>query len=299
MPVDQGINKPLFNPYLAVLLGVTGAAFSSIFTKLAEAPPLVIALYRLGITVLILGPFTFARGTGQLRRMGKRDILLACFAGLMLALHFAAWIASLDYTSIASSTVLVTMQPLFVIAGGYVFYRERIRPLGLAGAGLAISGGILVGISDFQVGGQALYGDLLAFSGALLVAGYVLIGRGLRRHLSLLPYIFTVYGMATLVLLVCALVMGNSLWPYPVWTWVWFLALAVVPTIGGHTVFNWALKYVKAAVVSVSTLGEPVGATILAYFIFHQVPTVLQLVGGSIIIIGLAIFIWSSGEEKR
>lgn len=298
MLYGRDVQKPVVNPYLAVLLGVVGAAFSSIFTKLAEAPPLIIAFYRLGFTVLILAPFTFMAAGAQLRRMGRADIFLACLAGIMLALHFAVWIASLNYTSVASSTVLVTMQPLFVIAGGYIFYREKVKLPGLLGAGLAILGSILVGVSDFRVGGQALYGDLLAFSGAILVAGYMLIGRGLRRRLSLLPYIFVVYGMATLVLFLWALVMGNSFWPYPAWTWVWFLALAVVPTIFGHTVFNWALRYVKAAVVSVSILGEPVGATILAYFIFNQVPTVLQVTGGIIIIAGLAVFILSSGEES-
>lgn len=299
MPIKQKTDQPIINPYLAVLLGVTGAGFSSIFTKLAEAPPLIIAFYRLSFTVLILAPFTFARGTGELRQMGKKDIILASFSGIMLALHFAVWIASLNYTSIASSTVLVTMHPLFVITGGYVFYREGIRPIGLAGACLAVVGSVIIGVSDFQVGGQALYGDLLAFSGAIFVAGYVLIGRGLRTHLSLLPYIFVVYGMASLVLFLSALLLGNRLGPYPAWTWIYFLALALVPTIGGHTVFNWALKYVKAAVVSVTILGEPIGATVLAYLIFHQVPTALQLLGGSIIIAGLAIFIWSSRGEGK
>ncbi len=294
-PVSQPVNKPpLINPYLAIFLGVAGSGFSAIFTKMADAPPMVIAFYRLGFTVLLLAPFTFRHGAGEVLRMGKRDIVLASLSGFMLALHFAVWIASLDYTSIASSTVLVTMHPLFVIAGGYLFYRERIKLVGLLGAAMAILGSVLIGISDFRVGGQALYGDLLAFSGAVFMAGYVLIGRGLRKYLGLLPYLFVVYGMACLVLLACSFLMKNPLGPYPGWTWVYFLALALVPTIGGHTVFNWALKYVKAAVVSVSILGEPIGATILAYIIFHQVPTALQLTGGSIIIAGLALFIWSS-----
>lgn len=289
----QGTDRPFFNPYLAVFIGVVASAFASIFTKLADAPPMIIAFYRLGFTVLILLPFTAFTGTRELRGISRRNLLLACAAGVMLATHFSVWMTSLNYTSIASSTVLVTMQPLFVVAGGYIFYKEKIGSRAMMGAGLALSGSIIVGISDFQVGGQALLGDLLAFTGAILVAGYVLIGRGLRTHMSLLPYVLLVFGSAAITLLLANLALGSLFWPYPQMTWVWFVALALVPTIMGHTVFNWALRYVNAAVVSVSILGEPVGATILAYFIFDQVPTMLQLAGGIVIITGLLIFIRS------
>ncbi|TYO94749.1 drug/metabolite transporter (DMT)-like permease [Desulfallas thermosapovorans DSM 6562] len=293
------MSQPLINPYLAVLLGVLASAFSSIFTKAAEAPPLVIALYRMTFTVLMLAPVTLVTGRHELQRLARRDILLACGAGIMLALHFAVWVTSLEYTSIASSTVLVTMQPLFVITGGYLFYKEKISRRGLLGAALALSGSMVVGISDFQVGGQALWGDLLAFLGAIFVAGYMLIGRGLRERLSLLPYIFVVFGSAAVTLFVAVLLFRLPLTPYPPATWLMFVLLAVVPTIMGHTVFNWALRYVKAAVVSVSILGEPVGATILAYFIFSQVPTGLQVAGGLIIITGLVIFIKSTAQSEK
>ncbi|MBM7855332.1 drug/metabolite transporter (DMT)-like permease [Desulfohalotomaculum tongense] len=295
-------NKPIINPYLAVVLGVVGAAFSSIFTKLAEAPPLIIAFYRLGFTVLLLAPVTYVTGRHELRRIGSRDLFLAVLSGVLLAMHFAVWINSLNYTSVASSTVLVTMQPLFVITGGYFLYREKLSRRGLVGAGMALLGSIIIGINDFQVGGQALWGDLLAFAGAIFVAGYVLIGRTLRAHLSLFSYVILVYTASAITLLLCSLAMGLPLYPYHPLTWLWFLLLAIVPTIFGHTVFNWALRYVKAAVVSVSILGEPVGATVLAYFIFHEVPTVLQVLGGIVIISGLYIFITSvvgrPAEEK-
>ncbi|WP_459908755.1 DMT family transporter [Desulfotomaculum defluvii] len=275
------------------MLGVLAAGFSSIFTKLAEAPPLIIAVYRLGFTVLIIAAPTYFSGRKELCRINKKDFVFACLSGVFLALHFAVWISSLNYTSVASSTVLVTMQPLFVITGGYFLYKERVGRQGLVGAALALGGSILIGINDFQVGGQALLGDVLAFAGAFFVAVYVLIGRHLRFRMALLPYTFIVYGAATLVLLLLNVVFGSSFYPYPTMTWVWFLCLAIFPTIFGHSLFNWALKYVKAAVVSVSILGEPVGATILAYFIFQEVPTVMQLAGGCIIILGLYIFITS------
>ncbi|MFZ5651532.1 MAG: DMT family transporter [Bacillota bacterium] len=290
---------PLINPYIAILMAVLAAAFSSIFTKLSTAPPLAIAFYRLLFTVLMIAPLSInKKGLRELAGIGSRDLLMALLSGFFLAAHFAVWITSLSYTSISSSTVLVTMQPLFVIAGGILFLGEKIRRAGLAGAALSLAGSMLIGINDFKVGGMALYGDLLAFSGAVFVAAYFLIGRNLRGKLSLFTYVFLVYGTSAVVLLCFNLLAGSPLYPYPAADWVWFAALALVPTIFGHTVFNWALKYVKAAVVSVSVLGEPVGATMLAYFIFGQAPTVLQVAGGIVIITGLYIFIRSSFNES-
>lgn len=293
------MSQPLINPRLAVVLGVIAAAFSSIFTKAADAPPLIIAFYRLGFTVLLLAPITFATGRHEFRTMGRRDVVLACLAGFMLALHFATWITSLNYTSIASSTVLVTMQPLFVITGGYFFYKEKITAWGSIGAIIALSGSVIVGISDFRIGGQALLGDVLAFLGAILVAGYVLVGRGVRERLSLFPYIIIVYGAATVTLFVLAALYRLPLTSYASGTWLMFFLLALVPTIFGHTVFNWALRYVKAAMVSVCILGEPVGASVLAYFIFNQIPTLLQVIGALVIITGLTIFIVSTSRAER
>lgn len=295
----QSLKQPKINPYLVVLVGVLAAGFSSIFTKLAEAPPLIIAAYRLGFTVLLMATPTYLTGRKELRQVGGKELSLACLAGLFLAMHFAVWITSLQYTSVASSTVLVTMQPLFVISGGYFLYGERIGKVGLLGAALALTGSMLIGINDFQIGGQALWGDILAFAGAIFIAVYVLIGRKLRATMSVLPYTFLVYGSATIILVLMNLFYGSAFYPYPTMTWFWFLCLAVFPTLLGHSLFSWALKYVKAAVVSVSILGEPVGATILAYFIFHEVPSLMQLVGGSIIITGLFVFITSQRNPKK
>jgi len=286
---------PRFNPYLAVLLAVFAAAFSSIFTKLSSAPPLVIAFYRLFFAFLIIAPLALNReGIKEMAGLGKRQLLMALISGLFLSLHFAFWITSLNYTSISSSTVLVTMQPLFVIAGGVFFLKEKLGRGGLAGAAITLAGSLVVGFGDFRVGGDALLGDMLAFSGAFFVAVYLLIGRALRGSLSLFSYVFLVYGSSAALLFLCNIVSGTPLSGYPAADWAYFMCLAVVPTIFGHTVFSWALKYVKAAVVSVSILGEPVGATILAYFIFNQFPGFLQLAGGIVIISGLCVFIRAS-----
>lgn len=284
----------LFNPLAAVLLGVAAVAFSSIFTKLATAPPLVIAFYRLAFTVTLLAPLALnSSGRQELKGIKKLDLGMAVLAGAFLALHFSVWITSLNFTSVASSTVLVTMQPLFVVIGGVLFLHEKNSARGLAGAAIALAGSVLIGINDFQLGGTALKGDILAFSGAFFVAVYVMIGRKLRSRLSLFPYVFVVFGSAAAVLLIFNLAAGTRLYPYPAFDWLWFIALAVVPTIFGHTVFNWALRYVKAMVISVSILGEPVGATVLAYFIFQEVPGLLHIAGGITVIFGLCVFISS------
>lgn len=289
--MDQG-REPVFNPYLAVVLGVAAVSFASIFTRLITAPPLIIAFYRLAFTVLLLSPWALSRaGRSELITIRGKDLALAVLAGVFLAVHFVVWITSLQYTSIASSTVLVTMQPLFVVTLGFLFLKEKINRISALGALVALCGSILVGAGDFRLGGMAFWGDLLAFAGAFFVAVYVLIGRSLRRRFSLFPYVFLVFSSAALSLLLFNLFMRLPLYPYPASDWLWFVALALIPTIFGHTVFNWALRYVQAAVVSVSILGEPVGATFLGYLVFREVPGVFQLVGGLVIISGLFLFV--------
>ncbi|MBC7325050.1 MAG: DMT family transporter, partial [Moorella sp. (in: Bacteria)] len=187
--------RPAVNPYLVIVLGIVGISFGSLFTKLAAAPPLVIAFYRMGLTTVLLAPLALSRaGRAELAALGRREMIVAAGSGLFLALHFFTWIYSLSYTSVASSTVLVTMQPLFVVAGSWIFLKERVPAKSLLYGLLAILGSVVIGFSDFRVGGQALWGDFLALAGAMFIAGYMLIGRRLRQRLSLFPYIFLVYG---------------------------------------------------------------------------------------------------------
>lgn len=295
----ETVEKPSFNPYLAVVLAVLAMSLASIFIRLSTAHPLIIAFYRMAFTVLILAPFALAPAERkELLGMSRRDMATASLAGLFLAIHFTVWNTSLEYTTVASSTVLVTMQPLFVVTLGYIFLKEKISPKSMAGAALALTGSILVGAGDFQIGGKALLGDVLAFSGAFFIAVYFLIGRRLRVKLSLFPYVFFVYGTAALFLFIASLWAGLSFFPYQPMDWVWFLALAIFPTIGGHTVYNWALRYVKTMVVSVSILGEPVGATILAFLIFNEAPGPMQLLGGLVIITGIFIFLTAARSEN-
>ena len=276
--------------YLALGIGVLGVSTSSILIKwMPLVPALAIAAYRLGFTVLFLGPVALATRRGELAEVGRRDVALSVLGGVFLAAHFAAWITSLKFTSVASSVVLVTLQPVFVLLGARLLFGERVTRAGLLGVALALGGGALIGWSDWQAGRQELQGDWLALVGALLVAFYLLVGRSVRRRLSVLPYTTLVYGAAA-VLVAWSLLAGVPLYPYPWAAWLLFLALAVFPTIFGHTMFNYAIGHLPAGLVSVSILGEPVGAAALAYLLLGERLSPLQAVGGLGVLAGIAVF---------
>jgi len=214
---------------------------------------------------------------------------LALLSGLFLGLHFATWISSLEYTSVASSVVFVSTSPIFVGLASHFLLRERVSPKMFVGIAVAVLGGMIIGYGDFGLGVRELFGDLLAIAGAVAVSGYWLVGRKLRRQLSLLPYIFLVYATAAAFMIVLCLATGHSFSGYPRQTYLMFFLLAVVPQIIGHSSFNWALKYLPATFVVVSTLGEPIGSTILAHFILNEVPTLAKIGGGVLILAGIYV----------
>jgi drug/metabolite transporter (DMT)-like permease len=283
-------SKPWINPYLAILVGVFAVSFSSILVRLATAPPLIIAAYRLVFTFCMLAPFSLSGGAVALRGMTRSQVKLAAASGVFLALHFVTWFTSLKYTSIASSVVLVTTQPLFVVLGSFLFFKERVPRAALYGGALAMVGSLVIGATDFQAGGQAFYGDLLALFAAVMVAGYLLLGRRLRGDVGLAGYTFVTYGASSLTLVAAALACRLPFYPYPDRDWLIFGALALVCTIMGHTVFNWVLRYVQASVVSVSVLGEPLGAIFWAAVFLGENPTLRQGIGGGLIFAGLYLF---------
>lgn len=289
--------RPLL-PYFAVAVGTLAASSASIMIKLSAAPALVLAFYRLAMTEAIFLPAALVTNPRDITRMSGRDFALAALSGVFLALHFFFWITSLRYTSVASSLVLVDSHPLFVMAGGYFFYREHLPGRAVAGAVLALAGTVVVGANDFRVGGTALYGDLLAWLGAATVAAYFLVGRGVRQRVNLLPYTLVVYGSAALVLMTAALVSRVPLYPYPPAEYLIFLGLALGPTILGHTSYNWALKYLKTSVVSITILAEPVLSSLLAMLLFKEVPSVWLVIGGSVILIGIGMFVLNSGDGR-
>jgi len=287
------MNRPSFPPYLALLIGVIAISTSAIFVKLSSAPAPIIATYRLLFSALLTLPFLFwTRGVGQeIVRMTKKQWLLVICSGAFLASHFLLWFESLQYTSVASSTVLVTLQPLFAFIGGYFLFQERLRLLAISGGILAIAGSFIIGWGDFQVGGMALWGDILALLGAMTVTGYFLIGQYVRQAMSLTAYTLVVYTITTLFLVGYDLLLGYPLVGYPAADWGWFFCLALFPTLLGHSIFNWAIKWLSASTISMSILGEPIGTAILAYFILGEVLTIPQWIGGGVILLGIFIFI--------
>lgn len=309
----QPVPAPRLPPFLALGFGILAVSTAAIFIRFAqaEAPSLVIAFYRLGLSALILAPLAWLRHRRELRLLDRKSLVLAGLSGLFLALHFAAWITSLELTTVASSVVLVTTTPLWVALLSPLFLNERLSRPVLFGLSLALSGGIVIGLSDactWQAGlvcpswremiqGQAFLGDLLALFGAWMAASYIIIGRSVRQKLSLGGYILIVYGIASLVLLVLVLVSQQPLTGYSSSTFGWFFLLALIPQLFGHTIFNWALRYISAAYVAVTLLGEPVGSTILAYFLLRESPTWIKIIGAILILTG--IIVASRGESRR
>jgi drug/metabolite transporter (DMT)-like permease len=252
------MSRPTIRPYLVISIGIVAVSFASIFIRLAEAPSLT-----------------------------KGDLQLALLSGLFLGLHFATWISSLEYTSVASSVVFVDTSPLFVGLASHLLLKERVSQQMFVGIAISVLGGVIIGYGDFGLGVRELFGDLLAIAGAVAVSGYFLVGRRLRRKLSLLSYIFLVYATAAAFLVVLCLVTGHTFSGYSWQTYLMFLLLAIVPQIIGHSSFNWALRYLPATFVGVGTLGEPVGSAILACFILHEVPTLTKIGGGVLILAGI------------
>jgi drug/metabolite transporter (DMT)-like permease len=298
---------------LGLLSGITAASTAAIFIRFAQhegASSIIIAAARLTIASLIIAPYAIIRYRSELRQLSRKEWSLALLSGLFLALHFATWITSLEYTTVASSAVLVSTAPLWVALLAPLVLRERVGMAAMAGLILALTGGIIVGASDAcawqggalsctllgtSFGRTAFLGDFLALVGALMAAGYMLVGRKLRARMNLIPYIFIVYGMAAVVLIGIMVGLKENPLGQPPLAYLWFLLLALVPQLFGHSTFNWALKYLPASFVSVTLLGEPVGSTILAYFIFLETPGWAKVGGAVLILVG--IWLAARGEK--
>lgn len=293
-------------PLLAIVFGILAVSTASIFIRYAQqdAPSLVIAAWRLTVATLVLAPIALTRHRAELSQLTLRDLSLALLSGAFLAVHFATWISSLEYTTVASSVVLVTTTPLWVAILSPFVLKERLGVTVLIGMILALLGGFIVGLSDSCawgaiglacpnlaefVRGQAFLGNLLALVGALAAASYLMLGRRLRGKMSLVSYVFVVYGMAALALVIIMFATGLSPFGYAPQTYLWFVLLALVPQLIGHSTFNWALGYLPAGYVSITLLGEPIGSAILAYFLLDETPTVLKIAGAVLILLGIYV----------
>ncbi|WP_079525620.1 DMT family transporter [Halobacillus hunanensis] len=294
------MDKPPFHPYFMLAIGVLSISTSAILVKLAsDAPASMIAFYRLALAVIIMLPYVMWKHTHEFKEVSSKEWMLAAFAGIFLASHFILWFESLNYTSVASSVILVSMQPLFAFLGTFLFFKERFTLGALLSMVIAVTGSVIISSGDFRFNGMALLGDILALLGAVMVTAYFLIGQNLRRQLSLLFYTFIVYGIATISLFIYNLALNYSFTGYSSDQWLIFLALAIVPTFLGHTLFNWSLKWMSTSTISMGILLEPVGASILAYMVLDEQITWYQWLGGSIVLFGLVLFIISTKKLRK
>lgn len=288
-------------PYAAVGFAVVSVSFSSIFILWSASPPVTIALYRLAIASAILAPVAAFHPSQPLRGVTRRDAGLMVLVGLVLAAHFGLWITSLRMTSVASSTILVTSHPLLVGLVSHFGLGERLAPRASAGIVLGFVGVVGLALVDSSVSGETLSGDALAFLGGVMAGAYFLLGRRLRQRVRLLGYALVVYASAALFLLLFAVAVGEDLAPpgdVPR-EFGLFLAMALVPQIGGHTMYNWALRWVGAPLVSLSLVGEPIGSSLLAWALLGQVPANAGAVALAGVLALVGIYLAGSAEGPR
>jgi drug/metabolite transporter (DMT)-like permease len=291
----------------ALLTAVLAVSTASIFIRFAqtEAPSLVIAALRLTFATLLLAPLAWTRHRDELKSLTSDEVALGIISGLFLAVHFATWITSLEYTTVASSVVFVSTGPLWVALLSPLLLNERLSRAAVVGLVVALLGGTMIGLAEACIWnnglqcpnisqvlhGRAMWGNFLALIGAWAVSGYLIIGRKLRarrtRSMSLIPYVFMVYGIAAIALIATMFVAGQSPLGYPAQIYGWIFLLAALPQLIGHSTYNWALRYLPASFVAVTTLGEPIGSAILAFFLLKETPTVILISGGILILTGI------------
>lgn len=310
---EHATPPPRVNAALVLALSVFGISWAAPLIRLSTAPPLIIAGWRLVIAECVLLIILVFRGEWRAwQRLPRRDHLIAAGAGGMLALHFWSWNASLSYTTVAASVVLVNLQPAIVAIGSVWLLHEVATRRQVLGLAVGIAGALLVAVPAI-LGGSAgaglattapfglpprIFGDLLALVGAITAALYYLAGRRLRATLDLVPYVALVYGWCTVAIFALALVRGDRLGPYGATDWAIFAGLAAGPMLLGHTGMNWALKHLPAHVVNLTVLGEPVGASLLAMLIpaIGERPDLWTIAGGALILLGA---IWALGGPAK
>ena len=274
-------------PYITLFVGVLAVSFAATFIRLADAPPLVIATYRLTIASIILIPIAAIKSRRNLPQLSRQDILLILLSSVFVALHFGLWITSLSYTSIASSVVLVTAHPAFVAVISYFLWGERLNKLTIGGIAVAFIGVVFINYSGLTFGSQAIVGNLLALIGGFAMGAYLIVGRQLRARIDILSYLTILYTCSAVILLVATVLSGHSLFGYSPTTYLMLVLLALVPQLIGHTSINLAVRLIPVTFVSVAILGEPVGAALLGSIILGEIPTANEIAGGFLMLSGI------------
>ena len=308
-PPGDAAAAPL-QAWLALAFGVASLSVSAILVRYGTAAPgLALAAWRTTFAALLLAPVALPRIGPDVRRFTRRDWGLVLAGGGVLGLHFIAWIESLYHTSVASASVLVTTSPLFIAVLGYLVLRERLTARVTGAIVVAVAGAVLIGLGDAGDGTfpNASWGNGLALVASLLISVYLLIGRAVRQRIPFLAYLFPLYTTAALTILAVALASGTDLaQPWPILGLC--LAMAVFPQLIGHGSFNYAVKFLPAALLGLLSLLEPIIGAGLAYVLFGEVPGRLALVGMAVVLVSVAVVFapklrrWGdggSGKENR
>lgn len=284
--------------YVVLAVGIAAVSLAAVLIKLAQremVPSVLIAASRLVIATLILTPLTLRSSTyrQQIAGLRRQDVRLIMLAGLFLALHFATWVTSLEYTTVLVSVILVTTSPIWVAVLEVIFLRAQLTRTVILGLCTALAGGVVIGVSG-GLGGQGsaadtLFGAFLSLVGAVTVAIYLIIGRRLRPVIALAPYVWMVYGCAALLLAAAVLISGTPVLGYSANRYLLMLGVALFPQLIGHTSFNYALAVLPATVVSIASQAEPIGSAIIAYIIFREQPVTGQIIGSLIILLGVLL----------
>lgn len=290
---------------MGIALAVVSVSTAAIFISWSTSPFITIALYRLAFASLVIAPFALLDPRRGLWTLRWRDTAALIGVGAILATHFALWIGSLKIegvsVSVASSVILVTSHPLLVGVLSHFVLRERLNAWMAVGIGLGFTGVVVIAIADSTARTASLFGDVLAFSGGIAAGLYLLAGRRFRQRIPLLAYAFVVYGSATGVLFLFTVALQESLVPVGDLRTelALFLAMALIPQIGGHTLYNWTLRWVPAPVVSLSLVGEPIGSSLLAWILLDQVPGIAVGVGGALALAGIYLTMMGQGTRMK
>ncbi|MBL8956294.1 MAG: DMT family transporter [Myxococcaceae bacterium] len=276
-----------------LLLGVLAISWAAIFIRLAKAPALTTAAWRLVLASVPLLCWALVKHRRELAALGARGFAPLVLSGVALAVHFGTWVSSLDYTSVASSVAIVTTTPI------WVSLVERPPKRTVIGMVIAMAGTIVIAGTDFAVDPRALLGDALALVGAWCAATYLGIGKQVRARLGVGPYVGVVYPVAGVCLVLAALVAGAPLGGLSSAQWGWLVLLAFVPQLIGHSLLNWSLEHVSAALVAIAILGEPIFSTLLAIPILGEVPDASRVAGAAVVLAGVGIAAWSEANRPK
>lgn len=283
-------------PYFTLFVALFFISTSAIFVKWADTPIEAVAFFRMLFSTFLLLPLIQVKELFSLSSSTIRHMILS---GVLLAGHFWLWFLSLDYTTVASSTLFVTASPIFVLVGNAVFFKQHPSRKALFFVGVALLGGGLVAYGDIAVGTRALIGDGLALLATILVAGYWLLGQHVRTSVSTNTYSFAVYAVASVVLLLFSLIQSVDLVSAFQTDWLIYVLLAIFPTLLGHNLFNWALSRVSASIVSITILGEAVWGMIFGYFLFQESLTWIQIMGAALLLVGIGLFLRRNEKDIR